>query len=239
MRLRRGLSGVAAALSGPVVPPAGIGTPVDQGKGGSGSGVSASYTSPTLADVPVGGHLLFLASVSSSNALVSIADSVNGATGWTMGPAVLLGAGRFVLCHRQQAGSALPASTVITVTHTNASGNKSGVAFSVTGLDNAALIDLAMDGASATSNTPSFTSGTFANSNVLAMGFLFRAAAAGDAYTATAPFTALNVATGVAGSVDIHADYSIRSTTAPVTFAPTVAATARLWVALVVGLKGL
>lgn len=226
--------------AGPAAP---IGTPLAQAYGGSGGGVSASYTlTPTAADTPAGAHLIVFVGISNSNTLNSISDGVNGTTGWTLGPPVSLGGGTFVLCHRQQGGSALPAGTVITVTHASATGNKTGIAFSVTGLDNAALIDLAMAGTSATSYTPSFTSGTFNSASVLAMGFVFRAAATGDAYTAVSPFTGLSSASAGAGSADLHADYSIRSTTAAVTLAPTVPgspATQRLWMALIVGLKGL
>ena len=229
---------IAAALSGAGTPPPAIGTPVNQATGGSGGGVATSYAlTATAADVPAGGHLFVLAGISNANTLNSISDSVNGTTGWTLGSPVSLGGGTFVLCYRQQGGSALPAGTVITVTHASATGNKTGVAFSVTGLDNSALIDLAMAGTSATSNTPSHTSAAFNSANVLAMGFVFRAAATGDAYTSVSPFTGLNSASAGAGSADLHADYSIRSSTAAVTIAPVVGAS-RLWAALIVGLKG-
>ena len=230
---------LGAGPSGPGAAAAGsIGTPVAQNNGGGGGGVATSYSITTAADTPAGAHLFVLAGISNSNTLASVADSVNGATGWVLGSPVSLGGGTFVLCHRQQGGSALPAGTVITVTHASATGNKTGIAFSVTGLDNSALIDLALAGTSATSNAPSYTSAAFNSANVLAMGFVFRAAATGDDYTAASPFTGLSSASAGAGSADLHADYSIRSSTAAVTLAPAVAGTARLWMALIVGLKG-
>lgn len=214
-----------------------IGTPVAQGVGGNGASAT-TFTITTLSDIPANNYLVVPLSTSNSNIASAISDSVNGSTGWVLTSGVNPSgvSATFKVAYLKLA-STLPAGTVITVTYPSTTGNKAGAAFSVSGLDLTNPIDLALAGASDTSNTPSYTSAAFNAANVLAVGIVWRNGATGDDYDDQSPFTNLSTASAAPGSADMHIDYSIRSATTAVTIAPTMT-TSRLWVALIIGLKG-
>ena len=208
---------LAALIALPALAAPGIPNPIGSNSAIANAGTTVVVT--TTADSPPGTLIVVAVDYRAITSITGCTDNASTPNTYTSGGGTTTGTTSQEAILYSVATTDLPAGGTITCTFAATAGAKMVASFGVTGISTTPYDAPAASSAFATSTTPSTTTGTFAVSSELA----FAALGITNSQTVTedANWTTL---TEVVSSGKLHVAYRLITSTAPVTYAPTLGA---------------